>query len=84
MKNTVFTAQEIMQLHSDMPNYWLLLEVLRYDKKGRADLLRMIAHSKDKEELRNILLEDDNWNWDRNYIFVCSDPEACDLNKSNT
>lgn len=71
-----YDAKDMMRLYNEMPQEWLLLEVLEYDKKGRANKLRLLQHAKDKEQLYDFLMENsEDWNWNKNYIFVYSDPD---------
>ncbi|MEE9371884.1 MAG: hypothetical protein V3V00_02425 [Saprospiraceae bacterium] len=79
MKKKIFTSGEIIQLHSVMPGFWLLLEILQYDKWGKAKLLKMISFSSDKNELLELLMEDEDWCWDKKYIFVYTDSDSCEI-----
>ena len=76
-----YSASEMAQLYQDLPNVWLLLEVLQTNPSGRAERLKLLKYAKDKNELYEYLLDEDpHWEWNKNYIFVFSDPEkACEL-----
>lgn len=69
------------QLYNELPNQWLLLEIKKKDKAGRAEKLLLLKNDPDKNRLYDYLMEEDiNWDWNKNYIFVYSDPDkACDL-----
>ena len=72
----VYRATEMAQLYNDLPNEWLLLEILQTNQQGRAEQLRLLKHAKNKDELYDYLMDEaEDWNWDKNYIFVYSDPE---------
>ncbi len=79
MKKKIFTADEIIQLHHDMPGYWLLLEIIEQDRDEKATLLKLLDYSKDKENLYEWLMEDEEWDWNKKYIFVFTDPSTCDI-----
>jgi len=49
------------------------------DGKGKAEEFRLIAYDRKKEHLHDLMDEDD-WDWDKKYIFVFADPNTlCDL-----
>jgi len=77
----VYSAAEMVQLYNQKPHVWLLLEVLEYNKYGRAERLKLLKFSRDKNELYDYLTEEDeNWDWHKNYIFVYADPDhKCSL-----
>ena len=79
--NTVYTASELARLYQQLPGYWLLLEVLEESDNGRPEKLKLLKYSKDKQELHEFLMdEDENWSWDKKYIFVYANPDKeCDL-----
>ena len=69
---------EVHKLADRIPKEWFLLEVLRTDKNGRAEMMEVIAHAKEKDELRELLMELDPEN--RNFIFYFSDPDKeCEI-----
>ncbi|MCB0587703.1 MAG: hypothetical protein KDD06_20595 [Phaeodactylibacter sp.] len=76
-----YSAEEMGWLYSQNPYVWLLLEVLEYNEAGQAKRLRLLKASKDKNELYDFLMEEDeDWGWDKNYIFVYADPDKeCQL-----
>ena len=77
----VYSTEEMCLLYSKTPNKWLLLEVLKYNKNGKAQLLKLLKYAKDKDELYDYLMdEEEDWSWDKNYIFIFSDPnKECEL-----
>ncbi|HFA49846.1 MAG TPA: hypothetical protein ENJ95_12635 [Bacteroidetes bacterium] len=76
-----YLASEMAQLYQDLPNEWLLLEILKTNEQGRAEKLKLLKHAKDKDELYDYLMDEtEDWSFDNNYIFVYSDPEKeCEL-----
>lgn len=76
-----YSAPEMAHLYQEHPNEWLLLEVLAYNKAGRAERLRLLKFSKNKNDLYDFLMDEvQEWDWSRNFIFVFSDPEKeCEL-----
>ena len=73
--NKVINAKEVAKLYNDKPHEWLLLEVLKTSENNRAELFKLLANSKNKEDLREYVMEDKNWNSTRKYILVYADPE---------
>jgi len=69
----VISAKEVARLYNDLSRQWLLLEVLKMDKNGKAEKFKLIANNRDKEQLYQ-MMDDDNWDWDKKYIFVFADP----------
>lgn len=76
-----YNAREMAQLYQKHPNEWLLLEILETNKAGRAERLRLVKYAKDKNDLYDYLMDEaEDWNWNRNFIFVYSDPDKeCEL-----
>ena len=68
----VINASDVAKLYNDKIGCWLLLEVIKMGKNGKAEQFKLIAFNKKKEILNN-LLEDDNWDWDKKYLFVYAD-----------
>ena len=58
-----------------------MLEVLKESDNGRPEKFKLLKYSKDKQELHEFMMdEDENWSWDKKYIFVHADPDKeCDL-----
>ncbi len=75
----VINARDVARLYNDKSNHWLLLEVLKKDKNGKAEEFKLIACDPDKDRLYE-LMEDDDWDWDKQYIFVFADPDSlCEI-----
>lgn len=75
----VINARDVAKLYKDKIGCWLLLEVIKMGANGKAEKFKLIAFNKKKEILNN-LMEDDNWEWDKNYIFVFADPNTlCEI-----
>ncbi len=78
--NKVISTKDVARLYNDKPGEWLLLDVLKTGSNGRAELFKLLAHSNDKENLYAYIMEDENWNWDKKYIFVFADPDnLCEI-----
>lgn len=79
-KEKIYTALEMAQLIGSRPKNWFLLEILKQNNNGKAEELRFLKYSGDKENLYQYLMEDESWDWDKKYIFVFSDPDKkCEL-----
>lgn len=75
----VISAKDVAQLYNDLINQWLLLEVVKTNKNGKAEKFKLIAYNKDKNELYK-LMESEDWNWDKKYVFVFADPNSlCEI-----
>lgn len=75
----VINATDVAKLYNEKLNQWLLLEVLKMGKNRKAEEFRLVAHNKSKEKLKK-LMEDDDWDWDKKYIFVFADPNSlCEI-----
>lgn len=78
--NNIYNASEMAQLYQHNPGVWLLLEVLERNAAGRAEKLRLLQSAADKDALYEFLLEQDDWNWSKEYVFVFSDPDKqCEI-----
>ncbi|HEY5691494.1 MAG TPA: hypothetical protein VIS49_08565 [Cyclobacteriaceae bacterium] len=72
-------ASEVAFFYKDYPSYWFLLEVLDKDENGKAVLMRVIDYNKNKDVLRDYLL-DELSGTNSQYIFVYAYPDGkCDL-----
>lgn len=69
------------QVYQENPGVWLLLEVLeRNPNNGRAEKLCLLKAAAQKEALYDFLLEQEDWNWHKEYVFVYSDPDKqCEI-----
>jgi hypothetical protein len=75
----VINAKDVARLYNDKIGNWLLLEVIKIGENSRAEKFRLVAYNKNKEMLYN-LMEDDNWDWNKKYIFVFADPDnLCEI-----
>ena len=75
----VIKAKEVAALYNDLTGQWLLLEVVKIAESGKVDQFRLIANNKDKEQLYE-LMEHDDWDWDKKYLFVFADPNSlCEI-----
>ena len=53
----------------------MLLEVIKTGENGKAEEFKLIAYDKKKANLYE-LMEEDDWDWDKKYIFVFADPDT--------
>lgn len=75
----VINATDVAKLYNEKANQWLLLEVIKMGKNRKAEEFRLVANNKSKEKLK-ALMEDDDWNWEKKYIFVFADPNSlCEI-----
>jgi hypothetical protein len=75
----VINAKDVARLYNDKIGNWLLLEVIKIGENSRAEKFRLAGYNKNKEMLYN-LMEDDNWDWKKKYIFVFADPDnLCEI-----
>ena len=75
----VIKSKDVAQLYNDKVDHWLLLEVIKMGSNGKAEEFKLIAFDRKKEQLYE-LMEDENWDWSKKYIFVFADPNSlCDL-----
>ena len=70
---------DVPKLYQDFVGEWLLLEVLEERENGSPAKLRLHGHHESKDELREMMLERDDWSWKRRFLLVQADPEKCDL-----
>ena len=77
-EDRVIYAKEVAKLYGELPREWLLLDVLKKGENGKAEEFQLIAHSPNKDDLYEIVMEDENDK--RNLIFVFADPEGlCEI-----
>ena len=75
----VISAKDVAQLYNEKSNNWLLLEVIKMGKNRKAEEFKLVAYNKSKEVLKE-LMEDDNWDWSKKYLFVFADPDSlCEI-----
>jgi phosphorylcholine metabolism protein LicD len=92
----IWTEKEILlrdlnQLYQDLAGEWLLLEILpdfpSNDTTKKVEVekklpkkFRLHAHSHDKEKLHEFMMEHEDWDWSRKFLFVQADPEKpCEI-----
>ena len=75
----VISAKEVARLYNDLTGQWLLLEVIKVGKKGKAEKFKLLANNIDKGRLYK-LMDSDEWDWDKKYLFVFADPNnLCEI-----
>ena len=75
----VINVRDVAHLYNDKLGHWLLLEVIKTGGSGKAEEFKLIAFDRKKEQLQELMDEDD-WDWDKKYIFVFADPNTlCEL-----
>jgi len=75
----VISAKEVARLYNELTGRWLLLEVIKMDSKGKTEKFKLVANDKDKEQLYK-LMDSDEWDWDKKYLFVFADPNnLCEI-----
>ena len=67
-------------VYRDFPNQWLLFEVLKINQKGRPVLFKLVFRSNKKEDILDLIMENEDWDSDKKHIILFADPEKpCDL-----
>jgi hypothetical protein len=80
MAKRVYAANEMARLYAKKPGEWLLVQVLERDVNGKAQKLKLLHHAKEKENLREFLLDKEDWTLNSDIVFVYSDPDKiCEL-----
>ena len=75
----VISAEDVAHLYNDKLGHWLLLEIIKIGRSGKAEEFKLIAYERKKGHLLELMDEDD-WDWDKKYIFVFADPNTlCEL-----
>ncbi len=75
IKNGIISAEEVAELYQQLQGAWLLLRVYERDQNGKAKKFMLIEHNEKKEKLYE-LFEEDDWDWDGEYMFVFADPNS--------
>lgn len=79
-KDKILHSSDVARLYNDKPREWLLLEVIKTGSNGKAELFKLLAHAINKDDLYEYVMEDEEWGWDKKYIFVFADPDSiCEL-----
>lgn len=78
--NRVFTRDEIAELYKALPNHWMLLEPVEKGKNGTTTKVKILNMDKDKDVLRDWLLDRDEWEDSTTLIyFFASTDGTCDF-----
>jgi hypothetical protein len=73
--------RDLGQLYQDLAGEWLLLEILESAEKKQPTKFRLHAHHRDKDKLRELMMEHEDWDWNKKFLFVQADPEKpCEIN----
>ena len=79
-KDKIINSKDVARLYNDKLREWLLLEVIKTGSNGKAEQFKLLANAKNKDELYEFVMEDEEWNWDKKYIFVYADPNSvCEI-----
>ncbi len=70
----MLNLRDVAKLYQDKSGEWLLLEVLETDTRKNPVRLKLLAHSRDKSQLHEFIAEDEDWNWQKQYLIVLADP----------
>lgn len=70
---------DIAGLYQDLAGEWLLFEVLEELENGSPQKLRLHGHHESKDALREMMLEQDDWNWKQRFLIVKANPDKCEL-----
>ena len=73
--NQHMELRDLPALYQEHAGKWLLLEVVERNGNGNPSKLKLISLDKEKEKLRDYVLEDETWDWSRRYVIVFADPE---------
>ena len=75
----IVTANEVTEFYKQYPGFWFLLEVLEISKDGKAELMRVVSYNKNKDVLREYILEE-SVDMNSKYIFVYASPDGnCEI-----
>ncbi|MCP4457530.1 MAG: hypothetical protein GY816_05810 [Cytophagales bacterium] len=78
-KNKSIRAKDVAHLYNEFEGEWLLLDLLQRSKDGKAEEFVLIAHSKEKDELYDFVMEEGG-EIDGNFIFVFAHPNGiCEI-----
>ena len=71
---------EMALLYKDFPNQWLLFEVLEINENRRPVLFKLIDRGNNKEDILDLIMENENWDSTKKHIILFADPDKpCDL-----
>lgn len=75
----VINSKDVARLYNDKTGNWLLLEVIKMGGNKKVEEFKLIAFDSEKDKLYK-LMEKDDWDWNKKYIFVFADPDTlCEL-----
>ncbi|HHL73609.1 MAG TPA: hypothetical protein ENJ29_13970 [Bacteroidetes bacterium] len=66
--------KDISKLYEQTAGNWLLLEVIDTMMDGTPSRMKLLYQSPDKSAVHEFLMEDDDWDWQKQYLIVFSDP----------
>lgn len=66
--------RQISRLYEETAGNWLLLDILETNANGTPTRMRLIAKKTDKSELHDLIMDDDDREWENNYLLVFADP----------
>ena len=79
VKGKIVTAAEVAEFYKQYPGFWFLLEVLEISKDGKAERMRVVRYNKNKDVLREYILEE-SVDMNSKYIFVFASPDGrCEI-----
>lgn len=79
LNGRLVSVLEVNELYREKENEWFLLDVVKTNRNGKAEQLKILKHSPEKDELRDYLLELSNEVKNR-YIFFFSEPDRkCEI-----
>ena len=71
---------EMSMVYKDFPGHWLLFEVLSTNESMRPVLFRLVFWSMNKEDIHDMMMENEDWDTAKKHILLFADPEKpCDL-----
>lgn len=79
-KNKIINAKQVAELFHEKQNEWLLLEILKTGINGKAKKFKLLANSKNKNDLHDLIIEQDDWNLNKQLVIVHADPnKICEI-----
>jgi hypothetical protein len=57
----ILSNAEVTDLYKKIPGHWVLLLPMGYDKKKIANRLKILKFDRDKEILRDFLMDQEDW-----------------------
>jgi hypothetical protein len=79
-KRKKLSDEEISQLYLKVPNVWVLLEPVRYGNDNRAKELIVLEYNKEKDVLRDFVMNMDDWDNASSLIyFYTGDDGTCTI-----